>query len=332
MIIADKIITLRKKNGWSQEELAERLGVSRQAVSKWESAQSIPDIDKILKLADIFAVSTDCLLRDDIELPTTVAVEPTDAPSAQSAAPSKPLRRVTLDEAHEFLDLRLAASKSIALGVTLCILGAVVMLSLIFLGEVCQNENLFAGLGIMSLLVIVAVAVVLFVSTGMKSAQYEFLENEEFETEYGVSGMVTERKKAFRDTYNRFNLIGVTMCILAPILLFAAMFTENEALASIALCVMLTVVAVAVYMFVRVGVVWGSFERLLEEGDYTREMKRKAPFITGISSAYWLAVTALYLAVSLPTGAWGTSWVIWAVAGVLFGAVCGVVYAIEKRK
>ena len=51
MILADKIITLRKKAGWSQEELAERLNVSRQSVSKWESAQSMPDIDKILQLS-----------------------------------------------------------------------------------------------------------------------------------------------------------------------------------------------------------------------------------------------------------------------------------------
>ena len=49
MILADKIITLRKKAGWSQEELAERLNVSRQSVSKWESAQSMPDNDKILQ-------------------------------------------------------------------------------------------------------------------------------------------------------------------------------------------------------------------------------------------------------------------------------------------
>ena len=46
MILADKIINLRKKNGWSQEELAERLGVSRQSVSKYEGAQSVPDLDK----------------------------------------------------------------------------------------------------------------------------------------------------------------------------------------------------------------------------------------------------------------------------------------------
>ena len=62
MILADKIITLRKKAGWSQEELAQKLDVSRQSVSKWESAQSMPDIDKILQLSSLFSVTTDCLL------------------------------------------------------------------------------------------------------------------------------------------------------------------------------------------------------------------------------------------------------------------------------
>ena len=61
MILADKIIDLRKKNGWSQEELAEQLGVSRQSVSKWESAQSVPDMNRILKLSELFGVSTDYL-------------------------------------------------------------------------------------------------------------------------------------------------------------------------------------------------------------------------------------------------------------------------------
>ena len=54
MILADKIIALRKKNGWSQEDLAEKLGVSRQSISKWEGAQSIPDMNKILKLSEVF--------------------------------------------------------------------------------------------------------------------------------------------------------------------------------------------------------------------------------------------------------------------------------------
>lgn len=75
MILADKIIDLRKKNGWSQEELAEKLGVSRQAVSKWESAQAIPDLGRVLAMADLFSVTTDYLLRDENEAPTPAAVE-----------------------------------------------------------------------------------------------------------------------------------------------------------------------------------------------------------------------------------------------------------------
>ena len=67
MILADKIIKQRKKNGWSQEELADKMNVSRQAVSKWESAQTIPDIDKIMQLGDLFGVTIDYLLKDSIE-------------------------------------------------------------------------------------------------------------------------------------------------------------------------------------------------------------------------------------------------------------------------
>ena len=57
MIFADKLIELRKRSGWSQEELAQQLGVSRQSVSKWEGAQSIPDIDRLLQLSELFGVS-----------------------------------------------------------------------------------------------------------------------------------------------------------------------------------------------------------------------------------------------------------------------------------
>ena len=65
MIFADKLIALRKKAGWSQEELAEKLNVTRQSVSKWEGAQSVPDIDKILQLSRLFGVTTDYLLKDE---------------------------------------------------------------------------------------------------------------------------------------------------------------------------------------------------------------------------------------------------------------------------
>ena len=96
MIFADKLIALRKKEGWSQEELAQQLNVSRQSVSKWEGAQSVPDLDKIVQLSRIFGVSTDYLLKDELE-------EQESAPSL-SVEPSR--RRVSLEEASCYLELR----------------------------------------------------------------------------------------------------------------------------------------------------------------------------------------------------------------------------------
>lgn len=67
MIFAEKLIQLRKKAGWSQEELAEQMNVSRQSVSKWEGAQSVPDLEKMIRLSRLFGVTTDYLLKDEIE-------------------------------------------------------------------------------------------------------------------------------------------------------------------------------------------------------------------------------------------------------------------------
>ncbi|MCR5327310.1 MAG: helix-turn-helix domain-containing protein [Saccharofermentans sp.] len=63
MTIADRIQSLRKAKGMSQEELADKVGVSRQSVSKWESEQAAPDLDKIVIMSDIFEVTTDYLLK-----------------------------------------------------------------------------------------------------------------------------------------------------------------------------------------------------------------------------------------------------------------------------
>ena len=63
MNMADRIQSLRKAKGFSQEELADKIGVSRQAVSKWESEQSTPDIEKIIVMSDLFEVTTDYILK-----------------------------------------------------------------------------------------------------------------------------------------------------------------------------------------------------------------------------------------------------------------------------
>ena len=112
MILADKIIDLRKKAGWSQEELAEKLAVTRQSVSKWEGAQSIPDMDKVVQMSRLFGVTTDYLLKDEIEIAEPTVTEDDRRP---------PLRRVTIGEASDYLALRRTAAPKMALATMLCI-------------------------------------------------------------------------------------------------------------------------------------------------------------------------------------------------------------------
>ena len=68
MILGEKITELRKRSGLSQEEFGARIGVSRQAVSKWEMAQTTPDLNKIMAISQFFEVSTDFLLKDEYDL------------------------------------------------------------------------------------------------------------------------------------------------------------------------------------------------------------------------------------------------------------------------
>jgi transcriptional regulator with XRE-family HTH domain len=68
MVFGEKLKSVRKTKGWSQEELAEKLFVSRQSVSKWENGQNYPSIEVIIKLSDLFEVTIDELLRTDEEL------------------------------------------------------------------------------------------------------------------------------------------------------------------------------------------------------------------------------------------------------------------------
>lgn len=75
MNIADRIQHLRKVNGMSQEELADKIGVSRQTVSKWESEQSLPDAEKIIIISDLFDVTTDYILKGVEMLPKTESKE-----------------------------------------------------------------------------------------------------------------------------------------------------------------------------------------------------------------------------------------------------------------
>lgn len=324
MILADKIIRLRKKNGWSQEELADKMYVSRQAVSKWEAAQTTPDLEKILTLGSLFGVTTDYLLKDELE-DEVFTDDLTDSP----------LKCVTMEEANDYLACRRWASGRIALATLLCILSPICLLMMGGMMEQPNSgmtENLAAGLGMGVLLLFVAIAVAIYIYTDSKNSPYTYLEKGEFELAYGVSGMVREKQKKFRDTYVRSNIIGTCLCILAPIILFFAMLTDDVIIVVFALCLMIAIVGVGVVFFITAGVQWASMERLLGEGDFSERGKKHSKLSEAVSRAYWCLATAVYLGWSFWTGDWGTTWMVWPIAGVLFAAVLAVVSLVDREK
>lgn len=331
MILADKIINLRKKNGWSQEELAEKLGVTRQSISKYEGAQSIPDLDKILKLSEIFGVTTDYLIKDELE-------EEEYAPSQMQENESesdRSVHKVTMEMANEYLQIIDWSAGKTAFATMLCILSPIVLLMLGAMSEMPDyhiSENAAAGIGICVLIVLIAIAVTIFILCGMKTKKYEFMEKEDIETAYGVSGMVKEKRDAYHSPYVTQLVIGITCCICSVIPLFGTLaVSESDFYMVSAVCMLLTLVAIGTYFIVRSAAKMNAMNQLLEEEDYTRQKKHENKKMSGPVTVYWLIATAIYLAWSFTTNDWDRTWIIWPVVGVLFPAFYAIVSGIRKK-
>ncbi len=326
MLLADKIVTLRKRAGWSQEELAAQLGVSRQSVSKWEGAQSVPDMQKVVQMSRLFGVTTDYLLKEELG-------EPEPAP----AEPDALLRCVTMEQAADYLAQRQAAAPKLALATLLCVLSPVALLLLAALSDrpgAALSENAAAGIGLCVLLVLVAVAAAVFITCAAQVKAYAFLESEPFETAYGVTGMVRERRAAFAPRHTRGKVVGTVLCILSAVPLFIAVCLDGPDLLYVgAVCLLLVLAGVGSAVFVSGGVYWVAMDRLLEEGDYVRPRKRQNGVVGAVSGIYWLVAAAAYLLWTF--GPWWDAqpqdtWTLWAVAGVLYGAVMALVRGIRK--
>ena len=211
MILADKIIRLRKRNGWSQEELAAKMNVSRQAVSKWEAAQTTPDLEKILQLGNLFGVTTDYLLKDEME--DEEFTDETDIP----------VKRITLSQADHFLKWRKSASVKIAVATFLCVIAVIPLLLLGAVSEVALSisENVAGGIGLVSLFVFVAVAVAIFLHCGFKNAPYDFIDakTKELSEQFDLTAILSKRAGKLSGGWQR--RLSIAMALISePQILF----------------------------------------------------------------------------------------------------------------
>ncbi|MBR6881130.1 MAG: helix-turn-helix transcriptional regulator [Clostridiales bacterium] len=314
MILAEKIIDERKKNGWSQEDLADKLGVSRQSVSKWEGAQSVPDLQRILEMSELFGVSTDYLLKDE-ETNRTDDIEDSGTTS----------RKLSMEEANEFLDHNKVFAKKIAVGSMICTLCPVPLMILMAFqnaGKIGLTEDQTGAIGIAVLLAIVALALVFIIPAAMNASKWEWLENEVFDPEYGVEGMVRSRSDKYGKSFVNSITFGTVSILLGVIALItgAAIDEKNEPLLMGLTGVMLVFIAVGVLLIVNAGIIKDGFSKLLQEESYSRTEKTNKALKT-VAPVFWMIVTAGYLLWSFLTNDWHITWIVWPVAGVIYGAI-----------
>lgn len=161
MVFAKNLQYLRKRDKITQEELAERIGVSRQSVSKWETGEAYPETDKLILLCDLFAVSLDALLRTDLSAETAEITEPAreEAGEVLPAFTDKTAYALQMDR----------FSRGIAFGVFLVLFGVAACMTLT--GVACtlgdRLKSLTEALSGVAVLLFVAAAVFLFAFSGI---------------------------------------------------------------------------------------------------------------------------------------------------------------------
>lgn len=319
MILADKIIALRKKHTMTQEELADHIGVSRQSISKWEGGLSIPDIEKIIKLSNVFGVSTDFLLDDQFD------VDP-----IQGREEINNDYLVKVEEVHEYLRSKRTYAKGIAQAVSIFFFAGAFLIT--FTTPLLTNrlsENTSIVIGLVGALLISTWGVVRVLSANKFASDFEEIDSKQFELEYGADGVIKKIKDQYKDTHSRMMTVGIAICILSAAPIFISLIFEgNDYFESIIILSVVATVIIAsfgVNLIVKTAIYWDYLNNLLKPR-LEREHEVKVDKTTeAFASIYWSLITIVYLAYSFITGNWGLSWLIWPIAGLLFGAIEAII-------
>lgn len=290
MAFSDNLQFLRFRHGQTQESLAEALEVSRQSVSKWESAQSYPEMDTLLRICELYQVDLDTLMRGSVE---DSLVEDT----------------ARYDQFMNRFSKRMAfAVGGIIAGVGLCGLLEVKGLSEYMTGAL--------------LLLIIAVCVVVIVASN--------LQRENFRKQYPVltDFYTEEQKQTFRQKFVWFisGGVGALLFDVALLLVLFAKSPQGESFESRAISLFLLIVAGAVTAFVYAGIQEEKYkiDEYNRDNNPTPEAKKRIGLINTICGALMVSTTALYVGLGLALDLWRTAWWVFAVAGIL----CAVVHIV----
>ena len=338
MLLSEKIMSLRKRNGWSQEELAQQLGVSRQSVSKWESMASMPDIQKIMSMSELFGVSTDYLLKDELEeLPvtavvataTTAAATTTDgadtatsdgiagtaasaatgAFSGDDASTSKtvaPKLSVSLETATEYLDAVARTSRPTSFAITLFILGPALLVSLATYSEDALNfdptrisPDALGIAGVCLMMLFTAAGVGLLILQDMKLAKFKQFKKASLELQYGVEAAIRRRAESTESLRYMQQAAGVCLTILSAIPFLIASYFGAGLTFAVGFLAAAILVSLGVYLLVYSGILRDGYRVLLQEGDFSHDEKSSKKDYESTALKYRSLAKAYFGAIAL---------------------------------
>ena len=258
MTLQEKIIKLRKKNGWSQEELADKLYVTRQAVSKWESGNSLPDVEKIVHMSKLFGVTTDYLLNDEIGTEDIIEESVADD--------NKILEQADVDA---YLEAEKGKSKYRAGAAGLMALSPLVYIIL----RIYSVENCALIGGIVAA-VFLSVVIALYCVSENKVSEFKHIITGSFTLGYGVRTCVTQLRSEFRKKRQRVRvpLIAVLMLDELMIVLFLLIYKDtNPMLTNIVSAVSLVILSIGAPITILLSDKLHSTSRLLKSGSFAPE-------------------------------------------------------------
>ena len=331
MILGDKIYNLRNTTGLSQEQLAEKLNVSRQSISKWESGNTIPSMDKIVELSKIFGISTDYLLIDEIEeLPSEIVA---------NLDSEKNIKEISLEEARNFINITKESMIKIAFSIFLFIFSSAPLNVLIGLSELPEKyvkREVAIALGIGILLSLVAIGVLILITASAKTYKYKYLESEYFKLSYGVEGILEKELEEYLPKHYRESGLGIVLLILSAIPLITVSLilvnTDKKYYISFAVAALLLIVAVGVFLLVKTSIYKKAYEKLLQKDEFEVKNKILKKRLHTFSSVYWVLTIAIYLGYSFITEKWNISWINWPISALLFTGLSSIAEAVLSNK
>lgn len=240
-----------------------------------------------------------------------------------------PMRKISRQQGEEYLNNMALYSRKIAIGVMLCICSPILLVN----SGVREGSNAIA-ISLVILFVMIAVAVVTFIVAGVSMSKYEYLQKEPFELEPGAKVIFERMQEEERSVFGRKIALGVCLIILGviPVVVAGTVFGREEpAKLALAVSLLLLLVAAGVYKIITGGMPFECYNILLQKGEFAVERKNNK-LIDKISAIYWPLITAIYLGYSFVTSDWGRSWIIWPVAGVLFGGIAAICTTFGKKE